>query len=132
MPVHTYKSGLGSVGAYQASGKPFTTGSLSSIASSALEITFPSVTRWVCVVNHDATNALSCSFSALGMTETYNYFRVGPKAAASSNAASTQRLELKVKSLFFSGSTDFDVIAGCTGIDTYAISTNWSGSSGVG
>ena len=45
----------------------------------------------------------------------------------------TQRMELKVTSLFLTGaSTQVDVIAGLTGISTQEIQNNWSSSSGVG
>jgi hypothetical protein len=45
----------------------------------------------------------------------------------------TQRMELKVSSLFISGaSTQVDLIAGLTNVATSSIANNWSGSLGVG
>ena len=46
-----YKVGLQNVGSYQVSGKPFASGSID--ASTAVSIAFPSVTRWVQVINND-------------------------------------------------------------------------------
>ena len=46
-----YKVGLQNVGSYQASGKPFASGSID--ASNALSIAFPAVTRWVQIINND-------------------------------------------------------------------------------
>ena len=53
MSVFNYKSaGLGSVGSYQVSGKPFATGSLTAPASGStpIKVEFPTVTRWVKIV----------------------------------------------------------------------------------
>lgn len=136
MAVFNYNSpGLGSVGSYQVSGKPFVSASLNARVGplgTPLQIKFPSVTRWIQVINHDASNALSCSFSSLGLSDTYNYFRVSPQIAGSSNAAASQRLELKVGEMFFTGSNSFDLIVGLTGIESGSLHNNWSGSSGVG
>ena len=125
--------GVNHVGAYQVSGRPYATGSLDATGASAKVITFPTVTRWVTIVNH-STSALSCSFSANGMST--NYFRVHGTDNDANSAPSTVRLELKVSELYFSGSDDFDVVAGITNIDVTRLDTssgtNWSGSSGVG
>ena len=125
--------GVNHVGAYQVSGRPYATGSLDATGASAKVVTFPTVTRWVTIVNH-STSALSCSFSANGMGT--NYFRVHGVVAGGDSAPSTVRLELKVSELYFSGSNNFDVVAGLTNIDTARLKTssgtNWSGSSGVG
>ena len=125
--------GVNHVGAYQVSGRPYATGSLDATGASAIVVTFPTVTRWVSIVNH-STSALSCSFSANGMGS--NYFRVHGTDDNANSAPSTVRLELKVSELYFSGSNDFDVVAGLTNIDTARLKTssgtNWSGSSGVG
>ena len=125
--------GVNHVGAYQVSGRPYATGSLDATGASAIVVTFPTVTRWVSIVNH-STSAFSCSFSANGMGS--NYFRVHGTDNDANSAPSTVRLELKVSELYFSGSNNFDVVAGLTNIDTARLKTssgtNWSGSSGVG
>jgi len=125
--------GVNHVGAYQVSGRPYATGSLDATGASAKVVAFPTVTRWVTIVNH-STSALSCSFSANGMGT--NYFRVHGADNDANSAPSTVRLELKVSELYFSGSDNFDVVAGLTNINTTRLDTssgtNWSGSSGVG
>jgi hypothetical protein len=134
MSVYNIKSpGLGSVGSYQVSGKPFVSGSIDASAHTTgpLEISFPSVTRWVILTNHDTSNDVNVAFSENGFS-TNNFFTVSSDTADRANMM-TQRMELKVSRLYISGAaTQVDVIAGLTGIDTLEIKDNWSGSSGVG
>jgi hypothetical protein len=54
MSVHNYKSGLGSVGSYQVSGKPWITGSTVA-AGAEHHIQFPSVAKAVTIINTDPT-----------------------------------------------------------------------------
>ena len=123
--------GVNHVGAYQVSGRPYATGSVD--CSSTREIKFPQVARWVIVVNNANSNA-KVGFSANGVDGT-NYFDLG-KASATDVPAISPRLELKVSSIFVSGSSDISIVAGLTNISTdkvkTSIGTNWSGSSGVG
>ena len=131
-----YGAGLGHVGSYQVSGKPFLSGGIDVNAASAgalgpLEISFPSVTRWIIVTNHDINNDVDVGFSINGF-DSNNFFTVSSDTADRANMM-TQRMELKVTSLFLTGaSTQVDVIAGLTGISTQEIQNNWSSSSGVG
>ena len=130
-----YKVGLQNVGSYQVSGKPFASGSIN--AATALSIAFPSVTRWVQIVNNDSSNACRVGFSTDGVTADggVNFFTV----AASSVS---HPLELKLSQISLSGSTDVDIVAGLTYISVQSIDNpnvspsgpyiNWSGSSGVG
>jgi len=137
MAVYNIKSpGLGSVGSYQVSGKPFLSGSINVATATAgprgpLEISFPSVTRWVILTNHDTSNDVDVAFSANGF-DTNNFFTVSSDTNDRANMM-TQRMELKVSRLYITGAaTQVDVIAGLTGIDTKEIKDNWSGSLGVG
>ena len=131
-----YGAGLGHVGSYQVSGKPYLSGGINvNVATEGdlgpLEISFPSVTRWVIVTNHDVNNDVDVGFSKLGF-DTNNFFTVSSDTNNRKNMM-TQRMELKVTSLFLTGaSTQVDVIVGLTGIDTQEIQNNWSSSSGVG
>lgn len=134
MAVFNYGSpGLGHVGSYQVSGKPYLSGGIDvgAAAGDLVTIEFPSVTRWVIVTNHDTTNDVNVAFSENGFS-TNNFFTVSSDTNDRANMM-TQRMELKVTKLFLSGtSTQVDVIAGLTGIDPGLVANNWSGSSGVG
>lgn len=131
--------GLGHVGSYQVSGKPFVSGAidLSSYTTGPLEISFPSVTRWILIRNFDTTvnNAkqIKVAASANGFI-TGEYFRVNDDYSGTYiRKSQTPRLELKLTRIYLTGSsTKVDVIAGLTGISTNTISNNWSGSEGVG
>ena len=127
-PDYKYGTGLGNVGSYQSSGKPFAKGGID--ASTATNVDFPTVARWIYVVNNDSSNACRVGFSELGVEGT-NYFTV--KAGTAS-----ERFEVKVSQVWLSGSDDADVFAGLTGIspdritNTSPSGSNWSGSLGVG
>jgi len=123
------KSGLGTSAAYQVSGAPFASGSLSAVQGAALKVEFPSVTRWIAVINKD-TNDLKCGFSENGLAGS-NFFTV-TNSTAETTSFTSPRLELKVTEVWFTGSADFDIVAGLTGIATKEVPNNWSGSSGVG
>ena len=135
MSVYNIKSpGLGSVGSYQVSGKPFTTGSLNppNDGSAAMKIEFPSVTRWVLINAHDTTLGVNVkvAFSQNGFS-TGEFFSV--YSNYNNYPFSIPALELKVSEIYLSGSaTNVDVVAGLTGIGISEIPNNWSGSSGVG
>ena len=137
MSVFNYGApGLGHVGSYQVSGKPYLSGGINvSTATMAgvgpLEISFPSVTRWVIVTNHDTSNDVDVAFSENGF-DSNNFFTVSSDTNDRANMM-TQRMELKVTSIFLSGSsTKVDVIAGLTGIANTELRDNWTGSAGVG
>lgn len=140
MAVFNYTSpGIGSVGSYQVSGKPFATGSLTAPASSGtpVKVEFPSVTRWVKVVpiTGSAATHLRVGFSELGV-QGDNYFRILAGNNFNHETVSPEPLELKVTELYFLGddtaTVEFDVVAGLTGIATGSIINNWTGSAGVG
>ena len=131
-----YKVGLQHAGSYQVSGKPFASGSIN--AGTAVSIAFPSVTRWVQVINNDGDRACRVGFSTDGVELKdggVNFFTV----AAS---GSSHPLELKLSQISLSGSGDVDIVAGLTYISVESINNpnvspsapyiNWSGSSGVG
>ena len=131
MSVFNYGSpGLGHAGSYQVSGKPYLSGGINvSTATMAgvgpLEISFPSVTRWVIVTNHDTSNDVDVAFSENGFGSN-NFFTVSSDTNDRANMM-TQRMELKVTSIFLSGSsTKVDVIAGLTGIsNTELLDRDW-------
>ena len=123
--------GINHVGAYQVSGRPFASGSIN--ASTAVKVEFPKVTRWIYVVNHGSTDC-RIGFSQAGVEGT-NFIRLGPENG-SAGTQHTARLELKISEVWFSGSSNIDVAAGLTNINTDKVSgsigPSWSGSAGVG
>jgi hypothetical protein len=133
-----YSAGLGSVGSYQVSGKPFVSGAIDVAAATAgvlgpLKIEFPSVTRWIVLTNHDTTSDgdVKVAFSSNGFN-TNNYFTVVQDKNDYTNTM-TARLELKCTELYLTGAcTSCDVIAGLTGINTIELNGNWTGSVGIG
>ena len=140
MPYNPGSPGLGHVGSYQVSGKPFVSGNidLSIYSSGPLEISFPSVTRWIIVRNRgttvDNSKIIQVAGSANGFT-TGEYFRISDDYTGSGarRNSTTPRMELKMTKIYLTGSSDaVDVIAGLTGIPTTTIRDNWSGSAGIG
>jgi hypothetical protein len=134
MSVFNYGSpGLGHVGSYQVSGKPFLSGGIDvgAAAGDLVTIEFPSVTRWIIVTNHDTTNDVNVAFSENGFSSN-NYFTVSQDTSDRTNMM-TQRMELKVTKLYLSGTSgQVDVIAGLTGIASGSLPDNWAGTPGVG
>jgi hypothetical protein len=127
--------GLNHVGAFQVSGRPFASGSVA--APVARPVIFPTVTKWVQVINHGNT-PVKVGFSQKGVTNTgggTNYFTV-PASGSVSGPGSSPVLDVKISQLWISGSTSVDVVAGLTNIDAYKTNTDtgasWSGSAGVG
>jgi hypothetical protein len=123
--------GINHAPAYQVSGRPFAQGGTD--ASTATRVEFPYVTRWIYVVNN-APTSVKVGFSEIGV-EGSNYFIVSAGNPLSSSYS--QCLELKVSELWFSGSSDIDIVAGLTSIPTQRTSMgdglpSWSGSAGVG
>ena len=92
--------------------------------------------RWFKIINYDTGNTCKVAFSVSGMTGSNNYFTVPMADTDANGAGDSGVLELKVSSIWLSGSTNVDVVAGLTWIPAMrtatADGTNWSGSSGVG
>ncbi len=132
MPANSWKlaPGLNNVGSYQVSGKPFATSSVN--ASSAVAISFTAVARWFQVINKGAT-PLKVGFSQAGVNGSNNIII---DASSSSGYGISPIYELKVSQVWLKGSSDVDLIAGLTGINSGSAETgkgpNWSGSVGVG
>lgn len=137
----SYKAnvGLNHVPAYQASGRPYASGSIvcknDAKSGPGAKLEFPSVTRWIYVTNHGA-DAVRVGFSESGVVSGSNYFRIAGVAANGNSAPQSIRLEVKVSELYLSGSTSVDVVAGLTTIPSQrtsgSIGPSWSGSVGVG
>lgn len=144
---NVYTAGLQNVGSYQVSGVPFATGSInvsSSAENAVYKISFPSVTKWVQVFNHDPSTPLWIGFSETGLLGTSahpaypNYhFKIPPARIntggggntlgdstlvienggpnSGSYNSTTGRMDLKLTELYLSGaSQDVSVVAGLT------------------
>ena len=129
--------GLNNVGSFQVSGQPFASGNIDGLDGGrpgGYEVVFPYVTRWFRIINNDSSNSCKVAFSLSGMTGSNNYFTVGKGAA--DIPVDSGVYELKVSSIWISGSNSVDVVAGLTGIPSIRTRTdtgpNWSGSTGVG
>ena len=125
------KPGLNAVGQYQLSGIPYATSTLDIDSATVTELEFPTVTKFVTVVNeHSGSSAkLRVGFSAAGVSGTVdnNYFLL--------DNGESYTGEFRVSSLYLAGNstnTTASVIAGMTGIPAAKLQTNWSGTSGVG
>ena len=123
--------GLNHVGAYQVSGRPFASGSITS--ATAYGVIFPTVTRWVQITNNDDA-PLKAGFSALGVAGN-NYFTV-PASSSAGGPGVSPVFELKITQLWLNAPTNVDVVAGLTNIEGKRTATgdgqSWSGSAGVG
>lgn len=127
--------GIGQVGQYQMSGIPYTTASvfIQNIldGEGATQISFPYVTKFITVINdHSGSSSkLRVGFSAEGVTGSVqqNYFVL--------DNGESYTGEFRVSSVFLGGHTAHttaSVIAGMTGINSANLTTNWTGTSGVG
>lgn len=137
--------GVNHTPAYQVSGRPFAKGNITTHNNGAVKVTFPYVTRWIYVINHDQTKRLRVGFSELGVLGTSAegscYFELPKADLVDKGGGASVRLELKVSEIWLSGSNAgdngiADVIAGLTSILPPKVKTNsgpsWSGSVGVG
>ena len=117
--------GLGNVGSYQVSGKPFVSGGLdlsNQPNSTPFVVNFPTVTRMPYPAAAKGINGFDSN----------NFFTVS-RDASDYGDTMTARLELKVTKLYLTGTcTNCDIVAGLTGIHTGSIANNWAGTEGVG
>mgnify|MGYP001067316075 CR=1 FL=1 len=121
------KPGLNAVGQYQLSGIPFASASIVVSNSSITEVEFPTVTKFVTVVNeHSGSSAkLRVGFSSAGIVGS-NYFIL--------DNGESYTGEFRVSSIFIAGDTapsTASVIAGLTMIETNNLPNNWSGSTSI-
>jgi hypothetical protein len=120
------------VPSYEMSGKPWVTGSVT-VGATAQEVTFPTVTRWVQIVNN-STHDVRIGFSKNGVDANpdANYYLL--EGQSTSTGQHTVRWELRCKSIFLKRGASSDatvsIIAGLT--DIADLHASLSGSAGVG
>lgn len=125
------RPGIGNAASYQVSGIPWASGALAVPASGSttLEVSFPQVTKSIVVKNVSSGSVnMRVGFSHNGVVNSSNYFLL---SAGESFAA-----DLKVTRLYLMSNNATplvaSIVAGLTNIDSTELTTNWSGSSGVG
>lgn len=130
--LNVIRPGLGNTNSYLTSGIPFVTSSLtapSSAGGATLVVEFPQVTKFVTIKNTSGdSHSIRVGFSENGVVNENNYFVLAKDESFSA--------ELRVVDIHVMADTNhsptFTVIAGLTTIDRNELSTNWSGSAGVG
>ena len=141
-------SGLGNSAAYQVGGVPYATASILTpiLSEPPYELAFPNVTKFVTITNTNtgANIPLRVGFSALGTTGSVEPGSPGapPPAGASDHYftldnGESYTGEFRVSRLYFlsdqkASAPTISVIAGLTSIPSSDLTTNWSGSAGVG
>ena len=131
-----YDVGLGHVGSYQSSGRPFLSSSLAvpAFAEPPLKITFETVSRTVTITN-------TLPGSAANVPLRFGFSTNGVKGAVNNNYGvlnngESFEGEFKVTSVFLlsdnTNQCSASVIAGLTGITADRLAANWTGSAGVG
>jgi hypothetical protein len=130
-----YRAGLGNVGSYQASAKPFLSSSINvSSSGDVVRVDFPNVTRFVTIKNTGPDDGsadinMRVGFSQNGINNG-NYLTINNQESYSA--------DWRVTSVFLrvdtSGSFNAtaSIIGGMTAIDSVELTHNWSGSQGVG
>lgn len=123
------KPGIGNVGSYQVSGIPWVSSSVAPANSGTpIVLSFPYITKFINIKNINASDVqLRVGFSENGVKGN-NYFLLSPGESFEG--------ELRVTDVYLLSNTadqvSFCAIVGLTGIERRELSTNWSGSAGVG
>tara|TARA_R110002012_G_C11359792_1_gene580718 strand:- start:40 stop:447 length:408 start_codon:yes stop_codon:yes gene_type:complete len=122
------KPGLNAVGQYQLSGIPYATASVLVSNAAVTEIEFPTVTKFVTVVNEHSgsSSKLRVGFSSLGVSHNDHFFIL--------DNGESYTGEFRVSSIFLAGDeapSTASVIAGLTMIELENLPNNWSGSDSI-
>ncbi len=142
-----YQAGLHNVGSYQVSARPFVSTLLAVPATgalgTALEVTFPSVTKFVTVINDgdaDESDAqvatLKFAFSEAGLIGEAAGATSGPYNFITLQASQSFSADFKITRLYLMATGAADnikatVVAGLTGIERQHLSSSWDGLMGV-
>ena len=134
----SYGVGFNNVGSYQSSARPWVKSQLtvpvSGAIATALEVSFPKVTKFVTIRNDGAESLTSCNirvaFASGGLhtgADHRNYFTIAESSSFSADVRIT-RLYLMSEVATVLGAT---VIAGLTQIDASHLTSSWEGLTGV-
>lgn len=135
---YDYKTGLGNVGSYQASGRPFLSSSIQiSSSNDVVRVTFPTVSRFVTIKNEGPAASdevqIRVGFSQNGVNavENTNYLLLDNQESFSADYRVTD-VYIRVHPTGETTNATASVIAGLTSIDNGELPHNWTGSAGVG
>lgn len=131
-----HSPGLGNVGSYQMSARPYLTSSLAVPASGSttLQVSFETVTSFVIITN-------TLAGSATNVPLRFGFSENGVKGLVNNNYgilnnSETFEADFRITSVFLMSDSvnecSASIIAGLTGIDKQRLVDNWSGSAGVG
>ena len=134
----SYGVGFSNVGSYQSSARPWIKSGLtvpvSGAITTALEVAFPKVTKFVTIRNDGEDASASCNvrvaFASGGLhtgVEHRNYFTIAESSSFSADFRIT-RLYLLSDDV---GTINATVIAGLTQIEASHLTSSWEGSTGV-
>lgn len=145
-PDYKYGTGLGNVGSYQVSGKPYASSSAvpasgAGVPAASHKFVFPTVTKEITVINNGASGKpVRVAFSTNGLEDhVKNYILVHPAVDGVANTTiNVKATELYVMSNDGATTTTVSVYAALTGISVDRINnitpsgSNWAGTAGVG
>ena len=133
-----YRAGLGNVGSYQSSAKPFLSASIEIPSNnSIIKIEFPNVTRFVTIKNTgpDGSNEVNVriGFSENGVNDSgnNNWLILNNQESYSADWR-VQAVYMRIDPTGGALNATASVIAGLTTIDQVELHHNWTGSQGVG
>lgn len=135
---YDYKTGLGNVGSYQASGRPYLSSSIHlSSSNSVVKVEFPSVSRFVTIKNEGPAASDEVQFrvgfsqNGVNAVENTNYLLLDNQESFSADYRVTA-VYLRVNPTGGTTNATASVIAGLTSIAGEELTHNWTGSVGVG
>tara|TARA_R100001594_G_scaffold150307_1_gene210954 strand:- start:1179 stop:1601 length:423 start_codon:yes stop_codon:yes gene_type:complete len=133
-----YRAGLGNVGSYQSSAKPFLSASIEIPSNNnVIKIEFPNVTRFITIKNTgpDGSNEvdLRIGFSENGVNgvNNNNWLILNNQESYSADWR-VKAVYLRIDPTGGALNATASVIAGLTTIDQVELHHNWTGSQGVG
>jgi glucan biosynthesis protein len=119
--------GLGNAGSYKVPGRPWlSSGVAPGNASAPVQLSFPSISKFITINNNHNSNSLRVAFSIAGMSGD-NHFVILPGQIVTLDV---RVIEMYIRSDVVGAGT-YSVVAGLTSIRSTELPGNWSGSVGI-